>query len=81
MRDTNKKIEEQKLPSNKMIKKIIMVESLLLLGWFLFYYGAWNILDYAGVTASILSNITFIFLGIGLLLFIAIFYRKYNEEE
>lgn len=57
-------------------RKRIISESLLVLGWFLVYYGAWNLFDILGFTDNIVLNSIFASSGFIIILVLVIFGNK-----
>lgn len=57
-------------------RKRIISESLLVLGWFLVYYGAWNLFDIFGFTDNVVLNSIFASSGFIIILVLVIFGNK-----
>lgn len=58
------------------MRKIVLIEVGVIIGWFLFYSGAWSLLDKIGLNNFIVINVIFMVAGIVIILGIVFYTRK-----
>lgn len=61
-------------------RKLIIIESLIIAGWFAFYYGAWNLIDMLELNDKIWFNVVMVLVGLFFILLVAVVILKRNNN-